>query len=542
MSKSRSRSRLTRSGVALLLAAALAACSSVGSSSPSGDRSQDVGTTADNVKDGGTLTMALSAEPDFLDPTLAGSFYSRYVFNAMCEKLYDLNASVRIVPQLAASLPTTSKDGRTVTIKLRQGVKFADGTTMNSSAVKISLERDLNNPQSARVTELGPITSIDTPDASTVVIHLKTPFAPLTAALADRAGMVMSPTQLKKLGDKFGTDPVCVGPFKFASRVPQNSITLVKDPNYYDADKVHLDKIVYRIITDSAIRAANLKSGDVQVADTVGTNDVSSIKSDSSLQMLESESLGYQGLTFNVGNTAGVGKPPGKIQAPYAQDPRIRQAFEYAIDRKALVKTVFDGQFDPACGPIAPESQFSTPAVQKCRPYDPDKAKQLLQQAGVPVPYQLNMLVTNTPDSLQFAQALQAMVKPAGFDLKLQPLEFTTLLDQQDQGKFQLLQLGWSGRVDPDANITNFVGTQGSQNVAGYSSPKVDQLLAQARETQDVAQRARLYGQVQTQTEVDDPIIYIYRQRNLTGVSKDVSGVQVYPDGIIRVAFAGYAK
>jgi peptide/nickel transport system substrate-binding protein len=258
--------------------------------------------------------------------------------------------------------------------------------------------------------------------------------------------------------------------------------------------------------------------------------------------MLESTSLGYQGLTFNVGNTAGVGKPPGTIQAPYAQDPRIRQAFEYALDRDALVKNVFDGQFDTACGPISPQSQFSNPAVQKCRSYDPDKAKQLLQDAGVPVPYKLNMLVTNTPDTLQFAQALQAMVEPAGFDLKLQPLEFTTLLDQQDQGKFQLLQLGWSGRVDPDANITNFVGTQGSQNVAGYSNPQVDKLLAQARETQDVAQRAKLYGQVQTQTEKDDPIIYIYRQRNLTGVSKDVSGVQVYADGIIRVAFAGYTQ
>ncbi len=536
------KARAALSGVVLLVATALASCSSVGSSSPSADRSEDVGSSTGNVKDGGTLTMALSAEPDFLDPTLAGSFYSRYVFNAMCEKLYDLNADVRVVPQLAASLPTTSADGKTVTIKLRTGIKFADGTTMDSSAVKTSLERDLTNPQSARVTELGPISTIDTPDADTVVIHLKSPFAPLTAALADRAGMVMSPTQLKKTGDKFGNDPVCVGPFKFADRVPQNSITLVKDPNYYDADKVHLDKIVYRIITDSAIRAANLKSGDVQVADTVGTDDVSSIKSDSKLQMLESTSLGYQGLTFNVGNTAGVGKPPGAIQAPYAQDPRIRQAFEYALDRDALVKNVFDGQFDTACGPVSPQSQFSSPAVQKCRSYDPAKAKQLLQQAGVPVPYQLNMLVTNTPDSLQFAQALQAMVKPAGFDLKLQPLEFTTLLDQQDQGKFQLLQLGWSGRVDPDANITNFVGTQGSQNVAGYSNARVDQLLAQARQTQDVGQRATLYGQVQTQTEKDDPIIYIYRQRNLTGVSKGVSGVQVYADGIIRVAFAGYTQ
>jgi len=537
-----SNPRAALSAASLLLATALAACSSVGSSSPSADRSEDVGSAAGDVKDGGTLTMALSAEPDFLDPTLAGSFYSRYVFNAMCEKLYDLNSDVRIVPQLAASMPTTSDQGKTVTIKLRTGIKFADGTTMDASAVKTSLERDLSDPQSARVTELGPITSIDAPDASTVVIHLKTPFAPLTAALADRAGMVMSPTQLKKLGNKFGNDPVCVGPFKFSDRVPQNSITLVKDPNYYDADKVHLDKIVYRIITDSAIRAANLKSGDVQVADTVGTDDVSSIKSDSNLTMLESSSLGYQGITFNIGNTNGVGKPPVQVDAPYAKDPRIRQAFEYAIDREALVKTVFDGQFDTACGPVSPETEFTSPAVQKCRPYDPDKSKQLLQQAGVPVPYKLNMLVTNTPQTLQLAQALQAMVKDGGFELKLQPLEFTTLLEQQDEGKFQVLQLGWSGRVDPDANITNFIGTQGSLNVAGYSNPKVDDLLAQARETQDVPTRAKLYGEVQTQTQKDNPLIYLYRQRNLTGISKEVSGVQVYADGIIRVAFAGYTK
>jgi len=526
----------------LLVAASVAACSSVGSSTPAADQSNDVGTSAGNVKNGGTLTMALSAEPDFLDPTLAGSFYSRYVFNAMCEKLYDVNADTAVVPQLAASMPQVSNGGKTVTIKVRQGVKFADGTTMDASAVKTSLERDLDNPQSARVTELGPITSIQAQDPSTVVIHLKTPFAPLTAALADRAGMVMSPTQLKKMGDKFSNDPVCVGPFKFSDLVPQNSITLVKDPNYYNADKVHLDKIVYRIITDSAIRAANLKSGDVQVADTVSTNDVSSIQSDSSLQLLQSPSLGYQGITFNVGNVNGVGKPPATINAPYAQDPRIRQAFEYAIDRNTLVKTVFNGLFDSACGPISPESQFSTPAVQQCPAADPAKAKQLLKAAGVPVPYKVTMLVTNTPDTLKLAQALQAMVKDSGFELKLQPLEFTTLLDQQDQGKFQVLQLGWSGRVDPDANITNFIGTQGSQNVGGYSNPKVDSLLAKARQTQDIGARSKVYGQVQTQIEKDNPIIYLYRQRNLTGVSKNVSGVQVYPDGIIRVAFAGYTQ
>jgi peptide/nickel transport system substrate-binding protein len=546
-SRSGSRSGL-RAGRVLAVAAAaalaLGACSSVGSggTSDTASRGNDVGSAASGVKNGGTLTVALSAEPDFLDPTLAGSLYSRYIFNAMCEKLYDLDKDVRIVPQLAKSLPKTSADGKTVTIALRTGIKFADGTPFNAEAVKISLERDLTNPASARVSELGPIASVEATNATTVTIKLKTPFAPLTAVLADRSGMVMSPKQLKAKGDNFGQAPVCVGPFKFAKRVPQNSIELVKDPNYYDAKKVHLDRIVYRIITDGSIRAANLKSGDAQVADTLSTDDVPSLKKDTKVSVLESPSLGYQGLTFNVGNVAGVGKPVGKINLPYAKDPRIREAFEYAIDRKALVQTVFDGLFDTACGPVAPQSEFSTDALQQCRGYDPAKAKSLLKASGVKTPYKLTLLTTNTPDSLQFAQALQAMVKPSGFDLKLEPVEFTSLLDQQDKGKFQLLALGWSGRVDPDGNIANFVGTGGSQNVAGYSNPAVDKLLGQARLSQSAADRGALYDQVQQKLQQDDPLIYLYRQRNLTGVSKTVSGVQVYADGLLRVAFAGYLK
>jgi peptide/nickel transport system substrate-binding protein len=531
--------QLAVAGAAALI---LAACSSVGSGGAGGDQKDDVGGVAKNVKDGGTLTMAMSAEPDFLDPTLAASFYSRYVFAAMCEKLYDLDSDTKVVPQLAAALPTISDDGKTVTIPLRDGITFADGTPFDAEAVKASLERDLTNPQSARVSELGPIDSIEATDKTTVTITLKSPFAPLTAALADRAGMVMSPTQLEAKGDDFGSAPVCVGPFKFAKRVAQNSIELVKDPKYYAADKVHLDRIVYRIITDGSIRAANLKSGDAQVADTIGPDDVPSLQSGADTKILESASLGYQGVTFNVGNVAGVGKPTGKINEPYAQDARVRQAFEYAVDRKALVDAVFDGRYDPACGPVAPQSPFASDEAATCRDHDPQKAQELLKQAGVPTPYKITMLVTNTPATLQLAQALQAMVKESGFDLKLEPLEFTSLLEQQDRGDFQMLQLGWSGRVDPDSNITNFVGTGGSQNVAGYSNKELDALLQQARATEDTQERIGIYGQVQQALQKDDPLVYLYRQRNLLGVRKEISGVQMFADGIPRVALAGYVK
>lgn len=497
---------------------------------------------ADEVKQGGKLVMALSAEPDQLDPTLSRSLYSRYVFHAMCEKLYDVDADARIVPQLATALPTVTDGGKTVTIPVREGAKFSDGSTMDAAAVKATFERNLTLAGSGRKSELGPITSVEAPNASTVVVHYKEPFAPLTAALADRAGMVLNPKTTKALGNRFSTDPSCVGPFKLVKRVPQNSIELAKDPNYYDADKVHFDSISYRIITDANIRAANLRSGDVQVADSLSAQEVPNLRNEKSLTVLQSQSLGYQGVSFNVGNVDGVGTPAKKVNRSSANEPKIREAFKYAIDRAGLVKVIFNDLASVACSPISPKSEFSSEAAQKCSPHDPAKAKQLLTEAGVKMPYEVTMITSNNPDSLRLAQALQSMVKEGGFDLKIQPVEYATLLDQQDRGDFELLQLGWSGRIDPDANITNFVGTGGSQNVSGYNNADLDAILTKARQGQDVAERRGLYAQAVAKVQADNPIIYIYRQFNLTGVANTVKGIQVFPDGVVRVAFGGFSK
>ncbi|MGI5520338.1 ABC transporter substrate-binding protein [Micromonospora sp. CA-259024] len=544
------RRRVLRAAVAAAaVVCTVVACSPVSNSD--GDQSggdqagqESFGTPADPaaVKQGGKLVIALSAEPDALDPTLSRSLYSRYVFQAMCQKLYDVNEQAQVVPQLATALPTTSGDGRTVTIPLRPGVRFADGTAFDSAAVKATLQRHLTNTRSARKSELGPIDGVDTPDAQTVVLRLRQPFAPLLGALADRAGMIMSGQALQSLGDDFASAPVCVGPFKFAKRVPQNSIDVVKDPNYYDASKVHLDAISWRILSDASIRAANLRSGDAQVADSVSTQDVASLRQDTTVSVLQSQSLGYQGLTINIGNVDGVGTPPKLINRPLAQNAKVRQAFEHAIDRKALVEAVFNGLHTAACSPISPASPFSSPEAQTCPAHDPAKAKQLLAEAGVRTPYAVTMLASNTPDALRLAQALQSMVKDGGFDLKINPVEYSSLLDEQDRGNFELLQLGWSGRIDPDANITNFVGTGASQNVAGYSNPQLDTLLTQARQSGDVEERKKLYGQAVTLLQQDDALIYLYRQRNLTAVSKQIQGLQVFPDGVLRAAFAGFTK
>ncbi|MDH6237677.1 ABC transporter substrate-binding protein [Cryobacterium sp. CG_9.6] len=494
------------------------------------------------IIEGGDFVMALSAEPDRLDPTTSSSLYTRYVMQTVCQKLYDIDATGDIVPQLATELPEFSADGLTVTIPVRSDAVFADGTAFNAEAVATTLERNLALPASSRRSELGPITNVAAIDDDSVQITYSEPFAPITAALADRAGMIMSPQALATTGDAFGDSPVCVGPFKFVERVPQTSITVERDPLYYDAGNVHLDTITYRIMTDSNIRAANLRSGDVQAADSISPQDVDALMTEPGVGILQVGSLGYQGITVNIGNTDGIGTTPGTIDTPLAQDATIREALSMSVDREALVSSVFNDWYEPACSPVSPASPFTSNASEACPAYDPEGAKALLAAAGVEQPYAIDMLVSNNPDTLRFAQALQASVADGGFELTISPVEYSTLLDVQTRGDFDALQLGWSGRVDPHGNMFNFLSTGGSNNYSGYSNANVDTLLTDASATTDVSDRAALYGEAVAQVQDDNPVVYLYRQRSLTAYSTSIAGIETFADGVVHLSDVAFVE
>jgi peptide/nickel transport system substrate-binding protein len=327
--------------------------------------------------------------------------------------------------------------------------------------------------------------------------------------------------------------------------VAQDHIEVVKDSNYYDASHVYLDKITYKIIADATTRFNNLKSGDVQVLDRVAATDVDALTADANLVLLTSDSLGYQGITINIGNINGVGKPggalPANLSSAMSTDARVRQAFELSLDRDAINTVVFRGKYSPTCSPISSVSPYSSDAAQACPKHDPAAAKALLTQAGVTQPFKISMIIGNTPDAARLGQAVQAQVKDGGFDLELVPTEFAASLDQTDKGNYQMFQIGWSGRVDPDGNISNFVTTLGSQNNNGYTNSTVDSLLSQSRAKTEVATRRDLFGQVITQLHKDVPIIYLYRVKNFTGVAKSIVGVAMYGDGLMRFAHAGFA-
>src|SRR6266851_7795517 len=191
-----------------------------------------------------TLRIGLAEDPDVLDPTLARTYVGRIVFASFCDKLFDIDEKLNVVPQLALS-HQTSADGKAVTIKLRPGVKFHDGENFDAEAAKYSLERHLTMSGSFRKPELAAVDRVAVVDPLTLTIQLKTPFSPLIAQLTDRAGMMVSPKAAKEAGDKFGQHPVCAGPYKFVERVQQDRIVFEKFADYWDKDKIHIDRIVY---------------------------------------------------------------------------------------------------------------------------------------------------------------------------------------------------------------------------------------------------------------------------------------------------------
>jgi peptide/nickel transport system substrate-binding protein len=164
----------------------------------------------------------------------------------------------------------------------------------------------------------------------------------------------------------------------------------------------------------------------------------------------------------------------------------------------------------------------------------------LLQQAGVDTPVQAELMIGTDAEARRLGEAIQAQASEGGFDLQLNPTEFSAALDQADQGRYQMFQIGWSGRVDPDGNIASFLTTAAPLNMAGYSNPDADQLIEAARASADEAERRTLYGELHTVVREDSPIIYLYRQRNLTGVADTVTGVEEFGDGLLRLAHAGF--
>ena len=472
-----------------------------------------------------TLRIGLAEDPDILDPTMARTYVGRIVFSAFCDKLFDIDEKLNIVPQLALS-HETSADGKEVTIKLRPNVKFQDGEPFDAEAAKFSLERHLTFPGSFRKPELASLDHVDVIDPLTVKLVLKAPFSPLIAQLTDRAGMMMSPKAAKAEGDKFGLHPVCAGPYKFVERVQQDRIVFEKFADYWNKDNVFIDKIVFLPIVDATVRLANLKSGGLDLIERVLATDIKDVRADSRLKLSTAIELGYQGITLNIGHD--------KNKGPLSQSAKVRQALDLSLDREAINQVVFNGEFKPGNQWVNPDHPYYQKAFP-IRGRDVAKAKALLKEAGVTPPVAVDFMVPKGAETEAVAQVVQSMASEAGFDMKIRVTEFATSLKQAEAGEYQAYMLAWSGRIDPDGNSYIFLHSNAPQNYSVWSNADADKALNDARLVTDPAKRKEVYEKLTRLELEDEAILYLYHRRIIIAHTNKLEGYKQMPDGLVRV-------
>lgn len=462
-----------------------------------------------------TINISLNADPPSLDPAASSAFVDRQVHNSIFDKLVDLDPKLEIVPMLATKWDI-SQDGLNYTFTLRDDVKFHDGTKFDAEVVKFNIERGLKE-ESPRRNELKSVKTVEVVNPTTVKITLKESFAPFLSVLTDRAGMMVSPKAAKELGENFRTKPVGSGPFKFQERVTGDHITLVRNEDYWRKGFPKAKQVTYKIFTDATTALNNLRSGQVDFTDVLPPVEVAKMQGEQGFRVVNEAGLGYQGMYLNT------------KKAPFDK-PEVRKAVDLLVNREAVVKVVLQGTGTPGHSPFAP-SHFAYGESDKYTPPDVAQAQQLLSKAGAS---NLEFTLKTSTGNTELAQLIQGNLQAAGINMKIEQVEFGTLLEQGEKGQFQALQLGWSGRPDPDLNIYDFIVTGGANNDARYSNPTVDEQLNLARKESDEAKRKAAYDKVMQVLHEEVPYVYIYHQNNVFGMTSKITGFQYVPDGIIR--------
>ncbi|MCI1881107.1 MAG: ABC transporter substrate-binding protein [Sporolactobacillus sp.] len=465
------------------------------------------------------LVIGLDNDPPQLDPQKSSAAVDRQVFQSIYNTLVDIDSNGKIVPELATSWKI-SNSGKTYTFNLRKGVKFHDGTPFNAEAVKFNLERELDPKMgSPRLSEVGSISKVEVLNHYQVRLSLKQPFSPLLSILTDRSGMMLSPTAVKKEGKNFANHPVGTGPYQFEERVKQDHITVKAFKNYW-GNKPKIKTIIYHPYADGNVRLTNLTSGNVDIVNTIDYKDINKVKKNQNLKIDKKDAIGFQGLVLNV------------HRAPL-NNVKIRQAINLAIDRKSIAKVVFHNYVTPATSPL-PISSWAHDSSLKQTTADVSAAKKLVKTSGLKNVHFTLKIPSGSSQNQQLGQMIQSMLKKAGISVKLEMVEFGTMIQQGIDHNFDAINLGWSGRLDPDGTIYSWFVTNGANNDMGYSNKNVDEWLNQARATESEAKRADLYHKISQQIWKDAPYISLYYPDDYKAMKSDLQGFKHYPDTMIR--------
>lgn len=490
---------------------------------------------------GGALIHGHTPEPDTLDPAATFSSWVQIELKHIYDTLVWWGPDGNYYPGLADSWEI-SDDGKTYTFHLRQGVKFHDGTPFNAEAVKYSFDRIGTAKTTIGKGAAGLMGSYETTevvDDYTAKVHFKEPFAPFLNSASDAFLSIVSPTAVEKWGDEeYGRHPVGTGPFIFKEWVAQDHIAVERNPDYNWAPEffnhsgaANLESITFRYIPDDTTRVASLENGETNFVSRVPELEIERLQSNSGIQVISGPTpMMPQSLLLNT-------------KRPPLDDVRVRQALLYAVDQELLVETIFGDKTIPAHGPIGPANPFYWAGVEEMYPYDPEKATQLLTEAGW-TPGSDGVLVNKDGKRLEFLllqpggpaltlrgwEFVQAQLREIGADVKIEQLDSSAMFEKAVAGESDLSQLQW-GFSDPTGmNIMWNSKNEGSGfNWAHIRDTKVDELLAAGDAATDAAERARIYEELQKYIMDQAYVMPLYIITAYHAASQEVKDVVIAP-------------
>lgn len=479
----------------------------------------------------GVLVVGQIAEPKSLDPhavTAVNDF--RILMNVYDGLVRYRNGTLEVEPALATSW-TIGEDGTEYTFELRDGVEFHDGAPFNAQAVEFNFDRMLDKSHPYHDTGPFPLAfffsaveDVEAVDGDTVKFTLKEPYAPFLSNLAYPTGLIVSPEAVKKHGADFGRNPSGTGPFAFAEWEANAKVAVTRNEHYWDGAP-SLDAVVFRPITDANTRVAEMLSGGIDVMVEIPPDSVST----------------FDGNGFTLHEQAG---PHvwflilNAKEGPFS-DRRVRQAVNYAIDKKALVENVLQGTAQIAAGPTPPAFAWAYNDALEPYPHDPGKARALIEEsghAGASLTFYVTEGGSGMLDPVAMGAAIQADLAKVGFDVKIETYEWNTFLGKVNpglEGKADMAEMAWMTN-DPDtlpflALRTGAWPDKGGFNSGYYSNPEVDALLEAARGSTDQAERARLYKEMQEIVHDDAPWAFIANWKQNAAIADVVSGFQLQP-------------
>ncbi|MEP3330070.1 ABC transporter substrate-binding protein [Sedimentitalea sp.] len=485
----------------------------------------------------GVLIVGQIAEPKSLDPAAVTAVNDFRILVNLYEGLTRYKSgTLEVEPALAESW-TISDDGTEYTFTLKPGVKFHDGTEFNAHAVKFNFDRMLDESHPFHNTGpfplsffFGSVASTEVVDDLTVKFTLNAPYAPFLSNLAYPTGLIVSPAAVEKHDVDFGRNPSGTGPFTFAEWRSNEAVVLERNADYW-GDPAGTDVVVFRPITDANTRVAEMLAGGIDMMVEVPPTSLSQ----------------FEGDAFTVAQQAG---PHvwflilNAKEGPFA-DVRVRQAANYAINKEAIVNDVLEGTAEVAAGPTPPAFAWAYNADLEPYPYDPDKARELLAEAGAEGA-ELTFYVTEGGsgmlDPIAMGTAIQADLAAVGLNVSIETYEWNTFLGEVNpglEGKADMAEMAWMTN-DPDtlpylALRTGAWPDQGGFNSGYYSNPKVDELLEAARTATDQAERARLYQEMQTIVQQDAPWVFVANWKQNAVTSDRVEGFGLEPSFLLHL-------